>query len=207
MFVSCFSLLADEDIGVTRTLHSMRCKSFTNCTSGSTIEGTLKNCVYFSGGLEKTTCILTAPAITGETSVIDGGTSVTSAQAITDVEVCIISPEASLEYLYAHPAMIPFLLNNYARKIRALQLQACSIVLNVSQRVARMLVNFDSYGIFYTTDSDVLHITHDQLADFLGITRPKVTRALSEFEKANLIKKGRGTIQILDYDGLRSIYE
>ena len=170
-------------------------------------KGRIKNCVYFPNGTEKTTFVLEAPSITGETAVIDNGESLICAVAVTDVEVQVIPAEKALEYFLTSPNLMLSILRLYAKKIRGVQLQADSVVLSTPQKLARMLVNFNVYGVFCEEDTNRIHVTHEQLAGFLGTTRPKITNALNAFEQARFIRKGRGTIEILDYDGLKAIFE
>nr|WP_282433873.1 helix-turn-helix domain-containing protein [Desulfitobacterium hafniense] len=46
---------------------------------------------------------------------------------------------------------------------------------------------------------------HDELAGFIGTTRPKVTEHLNVFMTKDLIEKGRGYIVIRDIEGLKKI--
>ena len=48
---------------------------------------------------------------------------------------------------------------------------------------------------------------HQELANRLATHREAVSRELSALEKSGLIKKGRGSLQVLDLDALRSSYE
>ncbi|HDR17030.1 MAG TPA: Crp/Fnr family transcriptional regulator [Desulfobacteraceae bacterium] len=170
-------------------------------------EGQIKNCVYFCSGLEKTVTILEAPAVSGETALIDDGVCLNSAQAVTKADVIIIPSQEALEFLESHPKIMMLLLKSYARKIRGIQLQAESTMFKVQQKLARMLINFRSYGIFCEGNEANLAITHEVLAGFLGATRPKVTEALNAFVDAGYIAKSRGYITIVDHEGLRHLYE
>jgi len=170
--------------------------------------GKVKNSVYFSSGIEKVILILEAPAITGETSVIDDKETLVSAQALTEAEVVVVPAREIRSLMQQNSRFMMLFLEIYAEKIRSLELQAESIVLNTQQKLARMLINFYSYGVFSRrSNSKVLTITHDQLAGFLGTTRPKITSALSLFESLGLIKRNRGVIEILDEKRLKEYYE
>lgn len=171
-------------------------------------KGKAKNCIYYSDGTEKLVCILEGPAVTGETSVIDGEGSIVSTEALTELEAVIVPVSAVKELMGKNPRIMMFLLELNAEKIRALQFQAENIVLTTRQKLARMLINFYSSGV-YTREAEgnLDTITHEQLADFLGTTRPKITGALNEFEKSGLIKKNRGSIKIIDGEGLKRIYD
>ncbi|MCL2578689.1 MAG: Crp/Fnr family transcriptional regulator [Oscillospiraceae bacterium] len=172
------------------------------------MRGKVKNSVYFPNGTEKVICIFEAPAITGETSVIDNRETLVTTQALTDVEVSAIPASQVHELMEQNSRIMMMLLEVYAEKIRCLELQAESVVLSTQQKTARMLINFHSYGVFsHGAENKALHVTHDQLAGFLGTTRPKITSTLSAFEAGGLIKRNRGSIEILDEAALKSLYE
>jgi CRP/FNR family transcriptional regulator len=63
----------------------------------------------------------------------------------------------------------------------------------ISTRLAQLLANHPD---------ETFHGTHQMLADELGSVREVVSRALKEFESSDLLKLGRGQIQILDRDEL-----
>lgn len=52
------------------------------------------------------------------------------------------------------------------------------------------------------TDGDTLSLTHEFLSVMLGVRRPGVTHALNLLERIGLIHASRGTITIIDRDGL-----
>lgn len=51
-------------------------------------------------------------------------------------------------------------------------------------------------------DNDILHITHEKIADHMGSAREVVTRMLRHFQSDGLVKLSRGTIQITDRKAL-----
>lgn len=171
-------------------------------------QGRIKNSVFYSDGTEKSLCLLEAPSITGETAVIDGGTTICSAVAVTKVKVVFIPREKAQQLLLSNPNLMLLILEYMALKIRSMQIQAQEVVSNVPQRLAYMLLNSKKYGLFTHKGHDMesrLYITHDELASFIGTTRPKITEHLNVFMKQGLINKGRGYIEIIDQEGLKSI--
>lgn len=169
-------------------------------------QGRIKNSVFYSDGTEKSLCILEAPSITGETAVIDGGTSICSAVAITKVKVFFIPREEAQKLLLSNSNLMMLILEYMAKKIRSMQLQAQEIVSNIPQRLAYMLLNSKEYGVFTHKEQESrLYITHDELASFIGTTRPKITEHLNVFMKQGFIDKGRGYIEIKDQEGLKRI--
>jgi DNA-binding transcriptional regulator YhcF (GntR family) len=51
-------------------------------------------------------------------------------------------------------------------------------------------------------DSDEMILTHEFLALMLAVRRAGVSEALQAFEKKGLVETGRGSVTILDRDGL-----
>lgn len=66
------------------------------------------------------------------------------------------------------------------------------------ERLARwLLVSRDR------TDTDELTLTHDFIAQMLGVRRAGITIAMQDLEERGLVKGERGRVRILDRDGLR----
>ena len=74
---------------------------------------------------------------------------------------------------------------------------ACNGAHSLKERLARWLLMMRDRG-----DDDTLQITHDLLAEMLGVQRPTITNAARELERAGLIKRGRRQVTILDRQSL-----
>ena len=53
--------------------------------------------------------------------------------------------------------------------------------------------------------SDTFHLTHEFLSDMLGTARTDVTKAVGTLRDANLIRSSRGSITILNREGLEAV--
>ena len=51
------------------------------------------------------------------------------------------------------------------------------------------------------------HVTHEELAQLIGISRANVTSALAELTKMGLVSKKRGRVKILDNDKLMELLD
>jgi PAS domain-containing protein len=62
-----------------------------------------------------------------------------------------------------------------------------------------------SYWLLFNQDavcSDQLNVTHETIANMLGVRRESITQALGKLQSAGLVSSGRGKIHIRDRDGL-----
>ncbi len=79
------------------------------------------------------------------------------------------------------------------------QTAVCNRLHSVEQQLCRwLLINHD------LLQSNKLIMTHDLIADMLGVRREGVSIAAGHLQKKNLIKYVRGTITMLDRKGLQS---
>jgi Crp-like helix-turn-helix domain len=81
-----------------------------------------------------------------------------------------------------------------------LQSVACNAVHSVEERCARWLLMFA-----HSTGSRSFSLTHDSLAELLGVHRPTVTVAMCALREARLIRCGRGKTEIIDQRGLEQV--
>ena len=81
----------------------------------------------------------------------------------------------------------------------ALQLAACNLLHPLSQRCARSLLAIHDH-----VEEDELLLTHEQLAQMLGVRRAGVTAALGVLQARRIITSRRGVIAILDRQRLEA---
>ena len=74
---------------------------------------------------------------------------------------------------------------------------ACNGAHSLKQRLARWLLMMRD-----RSDDEVLQITHNLLAEMLGVQRPTITNAAQQLEHAGLIARGRREVTILNRQGL-----
>ena len=77
------------------------------------------------------------------------------------------------------------------------QTAVCNRLHSVEQQLCRWLLLAHD-----RIDSDTLIMTHDLISNMLGVRREGITLAAQKLAKRKLIKNGRGTITIVDRQGL-----
>jgi CRP-like cAMP-binding protein len=93
-------------------------------------------------------------------------------------------------------AVLPFVL---AVMVQAAQTAACNRHHTIEQQLCRwLLLSLDRAG------RDELVMTHELIANMLGVRREGVTAAAARLQRAGIIRYSRGHITLLDRDGLRN---
>ncbi len=84
-----------------------------------------------------------------------------------------------------------------AMMARVLQNVACNAVHSVEARACRWILSMHD-----RLDGDTMPLTHEFLADMLGVQRSTVSSITRAFQEAGLIKQGRGLITVTNRLGL-----
>lgn len=94
------------------------------------------------------------------------------------------------------------LLHRYAVVMFSLASQnsACNRKHSIEARCARWLLM-----VADRLDTNTMELTHDFVAQMLGVRRASVTEALGALEKRGLIQTGRGRITVVDRAGLETV--
>jgi CRP-like cAMP-binding protein len=91
------------------------------------------------------------------------------------------------------------LLHNQALLVQVTQSAACNAVHGLQLRLARRLLRMRDLS-----GDDTLYATQELLAEMLGAQRNSVSIVAKAFQQAKLIRYRRGTIEIVDLEGLRA---
>ncbi len=122
-------------------------------------------------------------------AVVQGSGSslrMTAAQLRRQLRISPVLRRALRQYLYVLMAQLS-------------QLAACAHFHDIEPRLARWLVMTGDRA-----HADHFHLTHESLADMLGVRRSGVTIAAGALQLRKLIRYSRGEIHILDRKGLEA---
>jgi CRP-like cAMP-binding protein len=82
--------------------------------------------------------------------------------------------------------------------VQAQQIAACNAAHGLEQRLCRWLAN-----VHELTGSDILPVTHEQLAQLLSVRRSSMTLTAQHLQQVGIIDYRRGAIHIRDFEQLR----
>lgn len=123
------------------------------------------------------------------------------AEATTACAICSMSRADVETFLLGDRRIAVRIVENLGRRLHgAEQRLADSVLKNIPSRLAALLLR-----IARRNDSADVFLTHEELAQLLGMRRETITRFLNELQNQNLIALHRGRIALLDTETLKKI--
>jgi CRP/FNR family transcriptional regulator, cyclic AMP receptor protein len=119
-----------------------------------------------------------------------------AAEAVVPTTVSIISAERLFAHLAHEPSMALELIKQLATKLTEFREDASGLVFeDCNHRLIRTLVHLsESPAASPSGDGVVVHITHQQLAQKVGVARETVSLALAQLRRRNLLRTGRNQL-------------
>jgi len=147
--------------------------------------------------------------IVGEMSLIDDSPRSASAFALTSpTNVLVLTVRDFNELLDTHPGFARTLLDEMVQKVRDATFQQLELSLDdVLGRVCRRLVNMsDRFGALDADGAIQFKspITQQDLADWAGVSRQAVVKALTELRGEGQISTQGSTIRLIDHEYIRA---
>lgn len=175
------------------------------------LRGTLRICGAGPGARARGTLLmlLEAPSWFGELALFDHSPRPHDVIALQGSSVLQVPQAALLEWLQQHPEhWRPLALLLALRLRQALATLEDQAVLAAPQRLARWLVSLaldHGQRLDSTQSRRVLHLSQEQLADMLALSRQTTNQMLQDLQQRGLLRLHRGRLEILDLPGLRGI--
>ncbi|RPI91178.1 MAG: Crp/Fnr family transcriptional regulator [Chloroflexi bacterium] len=137
-------------------------------------------------------CILTANAILSQKSFP------AIATVEEDAEAVMIPAQVFRDWVNRYDLWREFVFELLSDRLSTVMAVVDEVVFRrMDCRVASLLLN-------QTKVQNPLRITHQEIAAELGSSREVISRILEDFSREELIESGRGTIEVLDFEGLAS---
>ena len=209
-----FGKLTDEEIGELLTharIERYRAGSeiFAKGMPGQSMMGVLRGLVRISApspeGNQIVLNMIKAGEIFGEIALIDGGERTADASALTDCELVVVYRRDFMPLLHRRPDICILLLEIVCGRLRQTSEQVEDVLFaDLGCRLAKALLRLarEPGAPGGQPSGPVLHITQRQLGGMVGGARESVNRHLKAWQKAGLVRLGKGTISISDVGGL-----
>jgi CRP/FNR family transcriptional regulator, cyclic AMP receptor protein len=134
--------------------------------------------------------------------MFDGGPCPANVEALTDVALLALPRDGLLQVVERHPALALALLTEFTGRLRHLVNLVDELALHTVQgRLAGLLLDQAEAA---ERGEVVPALTQAEMAARLGTVREMVGRTLKSFEVLGLIQLDRGTITLLDREGLKA---
>jgi len=154
-------------------------------------------------GREVTLRIYERGDIFGELAVLDEGARTASAQAMDNAFVYVLYREEFMALLSGNFKLVQHVIRMLAERLRYTTTYTEQLAfMSMPARIAAALLQL-STGVNVAEQSNVITITQQDLANFVGTTREWVNRVLKDFAARHWIKLSRGSIHILDLQALQ----
>lgn len=143
----------------------------------------------------------------GMEAVLSGVPYEATAETLRPCQIAFVSTDDFRKYLCKHPSVFmrvaKFLGPHYVSACE--QLSDIGLTASVLDRTVTFLLKWPAEsGVTSNESRFALHMTHEQIAEHLGVSRESVTRTLSVLRKKGLIEIDRSTFTIPDRAALRS---
>ena len=140
----------------------------------------------------------------GREGAVGGIVSCGHAPAFSSSEVLVPGPafRVSLNALEEAKSRSPFIANLFCRfsdylLSQVMQSVVCTTFHSIPERAARWLLHAQDRA------GDRIELTQEAFAGLLGVQRTTVNAVVQELAAENLVARGRGTLQVIDREGLK----
>lgn len=167
-------------------------------------KGRVKAMVLSAEGREIIFEILIAPAVFGYQALFcdDSLQWYPNLQALSDSEAVFVPIGEAESLIDRHPQLLKCFYKCLRNNVSvSSSLSLWSQRLNLLQKVALAL---NLTGNIPRDENEFFRITHENMANFLGVTRENVTVSLNRLSEMGLVEKKPGKIRISDEEAFRS---
>lgn len=203
-----------EEVQKSLTYHSVqsaRAKGSTLFRAGEKVDsvliirrGRIKLCKYDVDGNEYILDIINNGDAIWENLFLEDAVFSYSAVCLSEVELCEIRKSEFIRILADHPSIAMNLISLLSRRLQDSNEKALLLSIHDPKvRLAGFLLDRDIRCV-----GPEIKLKLEDIAASIGLRPETVSRNLSNFEKAHLIKRlGHGKIIVTDRSGLKEIYE
>lgn len=169
-------------------------------------QGSVKVSMDDRHGREVILRILKAGDFFGEMSLLDGEARSATVTALEPCQALIIFRDQFLKFMPRYPKMVMKMLMALSQRMRKANEKISRLVFaDAYEKVASVLMDIvEERKIPLNVGAEIpLSLTRKELAELVGISRETLTRVMTEFQRAGLLRIERRRIVIIDPARLR----
>jgi CRP-like cAMP-binding protein len=154
------------------------------------VDGKVKQSIINENGASKLLYILQRGEVIGEVDYFGGGDINSTSIAMTDTCISIINKENLEKALENNPEIYRYFLYSSSRKFRIIMLQLKSLAFSdslsaLSNQILRLYIQ---QGMKINGKNIIdISLTHQEIAELMGVSRVTVTRGLNMLKEKNII--------------------
>jgi len=137
--------------------------------------------------------------ILGLSAAFLGSAHEDKAEAITPCQIAFLRREEFLRLMAQNPALHQNTIRQLTSQYEAAcqQLRTVGLSLSVLERLARLLLDWSSEAQTTALGTKIkMSLTHEEIAECIGVTREAVSRALREFKERRLVSVQGATLVV-----------
>jgi CRP-like cAMP-binding protein len=160
-----------------------------------------------SDGKRITLALLEPGELFGELALTGEDERSTMAEAVENSLICSATTEDFTNFLSEHPELNFEINRVIGERRRKIESKIENLIFkDASERLAYVLKDlFENHPSEGSTDNlSVISLSHDEIADLCGLTRPTATKLLNQFQDDGVIQLNRRKIKLEDPHRLRS---
>jgi len=162
-------------------------------------EGEIKLTISSSEGKTLILRIAKPGEILGLMAVLSGKPYEVTAETIRPCQVSYVRRDDFLRFFAQHPeaaqGIVKQLSSNYHGACE--QLRTVGLSISAPEKLARLLLEWSAGAEETKLGTQItIHLTHEEIAEFIGSTRETVTRTLSDFKSRHLVTTKGSTLSI-----------
>ena len=169
------------------------------------LEGEVRLSMSSSDGRRLALSIARKGSILGLVSTLSGNVCEMTAETLHPAKIATISRRDFLAFLGRHPEAYVAVTQELSRQmeIACMQLRTVALSNSAPEKLARLLLDWSQNGQSTTAGTRFrMSLTHEQIGEFIGISRETVTRTFAVFKSRRLIAFQGSTLTIPSKDAL-----
>lgn len=190
-----------------RVTHPAGSSLFTHGDPGDALyiveSGSVEICMYSEGGKKLSLNVMRPPDVFGEIAALDGGARTANATILEPATLLKFKRSHIVSAIRAHPETAVDLIEILCQRLRWVTQQVEDLaMLDIESRLANRLAILHRK---FADPKGVLHLSQQEIADFLGATRESINKILQRWRTEGIVTLTRGSIRVAQPERLEAI--